>query len=73
MGVSHPYANRYKEVAIKTASPLQLIVILYDGAIHALQEAQQHLKAKSILSAWLFCLCGPVALKARTARALLQC
>jgi flagellar protein FliS len=39
-----PAAHRYKETAIRTANPLELIVILYDGAIHALQQAQEHLE-----------------------------
>jgi flagellar protein FliS len=43
-----PLANRYREVAIKTANPIQLIVILYDGAIQSLQEAKEHIKKKDI-------------------------
>ena len=43
-----PLANRYRETAIKTANPLQLIVILYDGAIQALQEAREHIKRRDI-------------------------
>ncbi len=43
-----PLANRYRETAIKTANPLQLVVILYDGAIQALQEAREHMKRKDI-------------------------
>jgi len=45
-----PLAYRYRDVAIKTANPLQLIVILYDAAIHSLREAQEHLKRKDIAS-----------------------
>ena len=41
-------AHRYKEVAIKTANPLQLVVILYDAAIHALQKAQEQIKRNDI-------------------------
>jgi flagellar protein FliS len=48
MGSNLPLANRYREVAIKTANPIQLIVILYDGAIQALQEAREHIKKKDI-------------------------
>ena len=48
MGSNLPLANRYREVAIKTANPIQLIVILYDGAIQALQEAREHIKTKDI-------------------------
>jgi flagellar protein FliS len=42
------YAHRYKEVAVKTASPLQLIVMLYDAAICSAQEARQHIDRKDI-------------------------
>ena len=48
MGSNVPLANRYREVAIKTANPIQLIVILYDGAIQSLQEAREHIKRKDI-------------------------
>ncbi len=43
-----PLANRYRETAIKTANPLQLVVILYDGAIQTLQEARLHIQRKDI-------------------------
>jgi flagellar secretion chaperone FliS len=45
---SQPLASRYREVAVKTANPLQLIVMLYDGAIQALKEAQEYLGRKDI-------------------------
>jgi len=41
-------AHRYKEVAINTANPLQLVVMLYDAAIHSLQEASNHIRMKNI-------------------------
>ncbi len=41
-------AGRYKEVAVRTANPVQLIVMLYDGAIHNLKEAQEHMHRKDI-------------------------
>ena len=41
-------AHRYREIAIKTASPLQLIVMLYDAAICSLKEAQEHMCQKNI-------------------------
>jgi len=50
MSAHQPVANRYKEIAITTANPLQLVVMLYDGAIHSLQEAQEHLRRKDISS-----------------------
>ena len=41
-------AHRYREVAINTASPLQLVVMLYDAAICCIQEARQQLEHKDI-------------------------
>ena len=41
-------AHRYKEVAINTANPLQLVVMLYDAAIHSLQEARNHIRKNNI-------------------------
>ena len=41
-------AHRYREVAIKTASPLQLVVMLYDAAICCTQEARQQMERKDI-------------------------
>lgn len=41
-------AHRYREIAITTANPLQLVVMLYDAAIHSAQEAQEHLRNGSI-------------------------
>jgi len=48
MAYKPSYADRYREVAIKTANPLQLVVILYDAAIQSLQEALEHLKSNDI-------------------------
>ncbi len=48
MSGNNPMAHRYREVGIKTANPVQLVVILYDGAIQALQEAQEFLRQKNI-------------------------
>ncbi len=48
MDFDRSFADRYREVAIKTANPLQLVVIMYDAAIQALQEAVEHLKSKDI-------------------------
>ncbi|MFQ3611820.1 MAG: flagellar export chaperone FliS, partial [Fimbriimonadales bacterium] len=33
--------NRYLETAVETASPVRLVVMLYDGAIRFLNEAKQ--------------------------------
>jgi flagellar secretion chaperone FliS len=41
-------AHRYREVAVKTANPLQLVVMMYDAAICALQEAKEQLSRKDI-------------------------
>jgi flagellar protein FliS len=41
-------AYRYREVAVKTANPLQLVVMLYDAAIFSLQQAQKHIRNKDI-------------------------
>ena len=47
---NQPAANHYRETAIKTANPLQLVVMLYEGAIHSLQQAQEHVRRKEIAS-----------------------
>jgi flagellar secretion chaperone FliS len=41
-------AHRYKEVAVKTANPLQLVVMMYDAAICSLQEAKEQISRKDI-------------------------
>ncbi len=41
----HPTAQRYLESQILTASPEQLVVILYDGAIRFCLRAQEALEA----------------------------
>ena len=41
-------AYRYKEVAVKTANPLQLVVMLYDAAILSLQKARHYMEQKDI-------------------------
>lgn len=48
MTYNAPLANRYRETAIKTANPLQLVVILYDGAIQSLREAREHIMRRDI-------------------------
>jgi flagellar protein FliS len=35
-------------VEVKTANPVQLVVMLYDGAIAALKEAQEHVRSNNI-------------------------
>jgi flagellar secretion chaperone FliS len=41
-------AHRYREVAVKTANPLQLVVMMYDAAICSLQEAKEQVGRKDI-------------------------
>jgi flagellar protein FliS len=41
-------AHRYREVAIKTASPLQLVVMLYDAAICSIKEAREQMSRRDI-------------------------
>jgi flagellar secretion chaperone FliS len=43
-------AHRYREVAVKTANPLQLVVMLYDAALCSLKEAREHIDRKDIAS-----------------------
>ena len=43
-----PHANRYREMEIRTANPLQLVVMLYDGAIQSLHEAGEKLRQGDI-------------------------
>jgi flagellar secretion chaperone FliS len=50
MSGNQSLAHRYREVAIKTASPLQLIVILYDAAICSIQEAREQMSHRNIAS-----------------------
>ncbi len=49
MPASYP-AHRYQEVEIETASPLELVVLLYDAAIASLQKAQEHIANRDISS-----------------------
>jgi len=48
MSANQSLVHRYREVAINTSNPLQLIVMLYDAAICALKEAQAHIDSKNI-------------------------
>lgn len=41
-------AHRYREVAVRTANPLQLVVMLYDAALCSIREAQQQIDRKDI-------------------------
>ncbi len=41
-------AHRYREVAVKTANPLQLVVMMYDAAICSIQEAKEQVSRRDI-------------------------
>ena len=42
--------RRYQEIEIRTATPIQLVLLLYDAAIANLQRAQEHIAAHDIAS-----------------------
>jgi len=42
---ANPY-QQYKEMHVNTASPAQLVIMLYDGAIAALKMAIEHIESK---------------------------
>jgi flagellar secretion chaperone FliS len=48
MSGNQSLAHKYREVAVKTANPLQLVVMMYDAAISSLQEAKAHLNRRDI-------------------------
>jgi flagellar protein FliS len=41
-------AQQYQETEIKTATPVELVVLMYDSAIASLQKAQEHIAAREI-------------------------
>ena len=43
-------ARRYQEVEIKTASPMELVLLLYDAAVANLRKAEEHMAAHNITS-----------------------
>ncbi len=43
MALSNPYAN-YKDTQIKTASPITLIILLYEGAVKAIRKGESLLR-----------------------------
>jgi flagellar protein FliS len=47
MPIDHS-AHRYQEMEIKTATPLELVVLLYDSGIASLQKAHEHIAAHDI-------------------------
>jgi flagellar protein FliS len=48
MSANQLLALKYRETAVKTANPLQLVVMLYDAAICSLKEAREHMNRKEI-------------------------
>jgi len=42
------HTHRYQEIEIKTATPVELVVLLYDAAIASLRKALEHLVAHNI-------------------------
>ena len=41
-------ANRYQETAINTATPVKLVVLLYQGAIRFMQKAVSDIESKNL-------------------------
>jgi flagellar secretion chaperone FliS len=48
MSGNQSLAHRYKEVAVKTANPLQLVVMMYDAAICSMKEAKEQVGRRDI-------------------------
>ena len=48
MNETRYFVNRYQEVDINTANPLQLVVILYDAAVRSLEEAYRYMQHNDI-------------------------
>ncbi|MGD9579818.1 MAG: flagellar export chaperone FliS [Vampirovibrionia bacterium] len=44
----NPYLNQYKKAQVQTASPEQILIMLYDGAIRFLNQAKIHMQNKDI-------------------------
>jgi flagellar protein FliS len=45
---ANPQAARYQEIKVRTATPTELVVMMYDSAIAALEQARQHIRARDI-------------------------
>ena len=46
--VKDPQAARYREIEIRTATPTELVVLMYDSAISALQQARDFMHSGDI-------------------------
>jgi flagellar protein FliS len=44
----HPYGSSYLETRILSATPLELVGLLYEGAIDAVRDARHHLASGNI-------------------------
>lgn len=44
----NPYLNQYKRAQVQTATPEQILIMLYDGAIKFLNQAKLHINNKDI-------------------------
>lgn len=44
----NPYLNQYKKAQVETATPEQILIMLYDGAIRFLNQAKVHIQNKDI-------------------------
>lgn len=44
----NPYLKQYQQSQIQTASPEQILIMLYDGAIQFLNKALRHIEEKDI-------------------------
>jgi flagellar protein FliS len=44
----NPYLNQYKKAQVQTASPEQILIMLYDGAIRFCNQAKIHMENKNI-------------------------
>jgi len=44
MALGHNFANQYQSMEVKTADPLELVVLLYKGAIKETRQARKHLE-----------------------------
>ena len=45
---ANPQAARYQEIKVRTATPTELVVMMYDSAIAALEQARQHIRVRDI-------------------------
>jgi flagellar secretion chaperone FliS len=44
----NPYLNQYRKTQVQTATPEQILIMLYDGAIRFLNQAKVHIQNKDI-------------------------